>query len=471
MSNKYLIFQIDSASLDVIQKAVREDYLPFFKLLLDKGWQLNEMFCGIPSTTPASQINLFYGFPLIPGFRFVMKKEHIVFAPQYAETLNLLEKSEYLKNKKGLLRDGIGIFSLFAGGSNKSISMDMVTKKPQLFFRFLLFFFNPFTFIWRILRIFIMLIIERIEYSKNRQANLLPKSSGYVWYRMLHEILFGEIGLATLKQMIKSNNKIIYINFSGYDEIAHHHGAYSKSALFYLSIIDIYLKEIYQEIEKNNYERELIVISDHGQTPCIPETSIIGTTIGEKIASFYPKKRIIQHEIKFKSTLINRSDLYLVNSGSMCLVYNMKKTNQYEKEEFEKEYPDFCNKVSKLDTVVDMVLAREKEIVSIKGGIKYDFSQKNASILFPFLDEPIQKKAVEWLTILMNGPYAPDICILGKMLSKNKMVNFEYQLATHGGIGGFQTQSFLLSREKLFPEKIFPEIRDLHEIIEKNAYS
>jgi hypothetical protein len=466
----FLLFQIDSAPLDVIQKAVKGGYMPFFKSLIDKGWQLNEMFCGIPSTTPASQINLFYGFPLLPGFRFVMKKEKVVFAPQYVETLNLLENSVYLKDKKGLLRDGLGIFSLFAGGSDKSISMDMVTKNRMLFFRFLLFFFNPFTFIWRILRIFVILIIERIEYNRNRQANLLPKSSGYVWYRMIHEIIFGEIGLMTLKKEIKSNNKVIFINFTGYDEISHHHGAYSKSAFSYLSIIDLYLQETYREIEKNLNERVLIVMSDHGQTPCIPETSIISQTIGEKIASLYPEKRIVQHQIKYKNTLINQSDLYLANSGSVCLVYNMKKTTQFTKEELEKDFPDFCKKVSNLDTVVDMVLAREKGIVAIKDGGKYDFTLKNANVLFQFLDTPIQQKAIEWLTIFMNGPYAPDVCILGKMLEKNKMVNFEYQLSTHGGIGGFQTQSFLLSREKLFPENLLPEIRDLHDVIEKNVY-
>ncbi|MDO8609163.1 MAG: hypothetical protein Q7R95_01325, partial [bacterium] len=103
---KALIIQIDSAPLDVIQKAAKKGYIPFIKSLIDKGWNLQELFCGVPSTTPASQINLFFGFPLIPGFRFLMKKENVVFAPQYAETLNLLEKSEYLKDKKGLLRDG-----------------------------------------------------------------------------------------------------------------------------------------------------------------------------------------------------------------------------------------------------------------------------------------------------------------------------------------------------------------------------
>lgn len=457
--NKYLIFQIDSAPLDVIQKAVSNGYMPFIKSLIDQGWNLQEMFCGIPSTTPASQINLFYGFPLIPGFRFLMKKEKVVFAPQYAETLNLLENSEYLKDKKGLLQDGMGIFSLFAGGSSKSISMDMINKNPKLFFRFLLYFFNPLTFIWRVLRIFVMLIVERIEYNKNKQANLLPKSSGYVWYRMIHEIIFGEIGIMTLKKEIKSDKKVIFINFTGYDEISHHHGAYSKSAMSYLSILDIYLKEVYREIEKNNYERELIVMSDHGQTPCLPETSIIGHSIGEEIARLFPEKRIVQHKIDYKSSMLVKSDLYLLNSGSLCLVYNL-----------DKAIPDFCEKVSKLDSIVDMVLVREKGIVVIKNGVRYDFSLKQANILFPYLDKPIQQKAIEWLTILMNGPYAPNICVLGKMLEKNKMVNFEYQLSTHGGIGGFQTQSFLLSREKLFPENFLPEIRDLHEAIKKQIY-
>lgn len=467
---KVLIVQIDSVPLDVIKIAINKGYLPFIKSLIDKGYNLQEMFSGIPSTTPASQINLFYGISLLPGFRFVIKKENIVFAPQYIETIELLEKSTYLKNKKGLLRDGMGIMSVFSGGSSKSISIDMVKRDKKILLRSILFLFNPFTFIWRFLRIFILYIVERSEQKKNKNADLLPKMSAYVWYRIMHEVLFGEIAYMAVKVAIPTDDKVIFVNFTGYDEISHHHGGYSNSALDYLSIIDIYIRNLYQETKKNNNIRELIIISDHGQTPCIPEVTIIGCTIGEKIASLFPRNKIVQHKLKYKSTMLEKSDLYLLNSGGVCLVYNPRKEKQLSRKELETEYGNFCEKVSSLNLVVDLVLVREKNLVAVKNGKTYDFELKNASILFPFFDKLYQKKAIDWLIVLMNGPFAPDACILAKILNKNKMVNFENQLSTHGGIGGYQTQSFILSREPLFHSNELPEMRDLHDVLEQQVF-
>lgn len=468
---KALIIQIDSVPLDVIQKAMERGYLPYIKSLVESGWSLSELFCGVPSTTPASQINLFYGIPLIPGFRFVMKKEHKVFAPQYLDTLDLLEKSDYLKDKKGLLRDGFGVMSLFSGGSKKSISLDQIQKSKRIMFGSFLFFVNPLNVIWRILRIFVLHIIEQIELKKNQNAYLLPKSPSYIWYRSLHEILLGELAYETVKKAIPSEDKVIFVNFTGYDEISHHHGGYSNSALFYLSIIDMYVKGLYTAILKKSPDRELFLISDHGQTPCIPETNIIKSTIGQAVSGLFPEKRIIQHKLDYKSTKLSESDLYLLNSGAVCLVYDLKKDTQYTRQELEQDYPDFCNKISAMESIVDFVLVRENNsVVAVKNGQTFDFSLKNSQILFPFSESRYQEKAVEWLTILMNCPYAPNACILGKMLEKNKMVNFESQLSTHGAFGGFQTQSFLLSKAKPTFIRELPELRDFHDFLEGQIF-
>ncbi|MDO8610051.1 MAG: alkaline phosphatase family protein, partial [bacterium] len=410
------------------------------------------------------------GFPLIPGFRFLMKKENVVFAPQYAETLNLLEKSEYLKDKKGLLRDGLGVMTLFSGGSGKSISMNSITKNKKLLLKPFFFFINPFTLIWRLLRIFVLYLIEKSEQQKNKDASLLPRSSSYVWYRVLHEIFFGELAYETVKKAIPTEDKVIFVNFTGYDEVSHHHGGYSKPAFFYLSIIDMYVKKLFKEAEKYNNEREIFLISDHGQTTCIPETAIIKSTIGEAIASLYPDKRIIQHKLDYKSSMLLKSDLYVMNSGAVCLIYNNKKEEKLNRKELEANYPDFCVKTSNFSTIVDFVLVRNEKIIAVKNGISYDLEMKNAQVLFPFMELKYQEKAIEWLTIVINGPYAPDALILGKMLEKNKMVNFESQLSTHGAIGGYQTQSFLLSKTKLQFEKELPELRDFHDYLEEQIF-
>jgi hypothetical protein len=463
--NKALIVQIDSLSLDALQYAINNGYMPFVKNLADERWNLQELFCGLPSTTPASQVQLFYGLPLLPGFRFVLKKEKKVFASQYIDTFQLIEDGPYLKNVPGLLRNGRGIMSLFSGGSPRSLSVDRMKKDKIMLLRYGFFLLNPLSVLWRILRMMALAIIERAEQKKSKNTPFLPKGFSYLAYRMFHELFIGELGLFEVKKSIPTDEKIIYVNFTGYDELSHHYGGYSNFSMYYLSIIDLFIKQCYETIKKNNNERELMIISDHGFAPCIPVTEFLGTTIGQKIASFYPGKKIIEHKLEYKSDRLKESELYLLNSGGFCQGYYVKSELQVTRKDLEKEYPDFCKKASNI-SAVEFVLIKEKEPVVVKGGRTYDFSLGNASILFPLIEEKYHEALIKSLYDLMNGPYAPDVCIVAKILEKNKVVDFEPQLSAHGAFGGFQTQSFLLSQKPIFKKNSFPHMRDLHDYLE-----
>ncbi len=467
--NKVLIIQIDSLSLDALKQAIGQGYMPFVKSLVDEGWNLQELFCGLPSTTPASQIQLFYGLPLLPGFRFVLKKEKKVFAAQYVDTFPLIEEGPYLKGKKGLLRDGMGIMSLFSGGSSKSVSVDRITKDKRMLIRYLIYLLNPFTLVWRILRMVTLMIIERGEHRVNKSGSFLADGFSYLVYRMFQELFVGELGFYTAKKAVSTDDKVLFVNLTGYDELSHHYGGYSNFTMYYLSIIDLYIKKCYKEIKKNNYERELIVISDHGFAPCIPVKKFLGSTIGEKIASLYPGKKIIEHTLEYKSDRLKESNLYLLNSGGFCQGYYMKTDSQTTRKELEKEYPEFCDKISNI-SVVEFILIKENKLVAVKKGKTYEFTVNNAKNLFPLIEEKYHAMLIKTLVGLMNGPYAPDVCIVAKILEKNKVVNFEPQMSAHGAFGGFQTQSFLLSKKPFFKKDSLPHMKDLHDYLEKEVY-
>ncbi len=452
-----------------MQKAIHEGHMPFVKQLIDQGWNLGEMFCGLPSTTPAAQIALFYGISLLPGFRFVIKKEKKVFNPEYIETFKLIEDGQYLKKKKGLLREGMGIMSLFSGGSSKSVSADLLKKNKLIYLKFLLYLLNPFTLIWRIMRMIMFAIIEYREHYSSKATSQLKSGLTYLMYRIGREQMVSELEFYEVTKAIAGNQKALFVNFSGYDEISHHYGGYSNAALYHLSIVDLYIKGCYEEIKKTNFERELIVISDHGLVPCVQVTSLLGLTLGNKIASLYPHKKVIEHRLSYGHRYLESSDLYLLNSGGFCLGYYMKKESPVKKSELERDFPELCKRVSGIP-VVEFVLAREDRLVVIKEGQTYDLSMKNASTLFPLIEKKYHKPIFDDLEDLMNGPYAPDICIVAKILEKNKVIDFEPQMSSHGAFGGFQTQSFLLSEKPIFRKGLLPHMKDLHDYLEKEIY-
>ncbi len=469
VNKKFLIFQIDSLPLDILKKALNKGYMPFTKQLIDQEWNLQEMFCGLPSTTPASQVALFYGISLLPGFRFVIKKEGQVFDPNYINTFKLIEDGEPLKEKKGLLREGMGIMCLFSGASTQGISADLLKKNKLILLKFLIFFLNPITLVWRIIKMIIFAIITRAEDYSNKTTSQFKSGFLYVMNRIFRELFVSELGFYEVKKVIKSSNKVLFVNFSGYDEVSHHYGGYSNAALYHLSIVDLYIKGCYEEIKKNNFERELIVISDHGLTPCIPVTAFLGSSIGEKIISLYPNKNIMEHKRIYEHKYLKTSDLYLLNSGGFCLGYYMKTKSQATRRELENDFPEFCKKVSQI-SAIEFILAKEDRLIAIKLGQTFDFSMKNASILFPLIEKKYYKNIFDDLVQLMNGPYAPDVCLIAKIIEKNKVVDFEPQMSSHGAFGGFQTQSFLLSKKPFFPAGSLPHIRDLHDYLEKNIY-
>lgn len=468
---KALIIQLDSVSLDVLKLGIEKGYMPFVKRLINEGYNLREMFSGIPSTTPASQVNLFYGVPLLPGFRFVMKKEKTVFTATDAEAIDLIEKSPHLQKHKGLLRDGVGVMSIFSGGSTKSISTNHVAKNLRLDLAFLLHILNPLTLFWRILSMLVIIIIEKKENKSDKAVSLLKPSRIYPFYRVLHEILVSEMGYYYVRKALKSDDRIIFTDFTGYDEIAHHHGGYSNSALFYLSIMDLYIKGCYERMQKINDGRELVILSDHGQAPCVPVEMIIGSSFGEKITSFYPQKTVNEHILRYKSDHLQRSDLYILNSGGLSLLYLPNEIGKLERSQVEKEFPDLSNRISKMDQVIEFVLVRQNGLTLVKRGKDYSFSVETIKMLLPYFTDVHLKQIMKWLSSVMSGPYAPDICVIAKILGQNKVVDFETQLSSHGAIGGYQTQSFILSKNIEIKNPNLPDIDDLHDALEEFIYS
>jgi hypothetical protein len=79
----------------------------------------------------------------------------------------------------------------------------------------------------------------------------------------------------------------IYTTYSGYDELAHHFGPGSRPALKNLKYTDKRIGEIMRMLRHApGATYELIILSDHGQTPGYPFHSRFGATLGEAVSAF-----------------------------------------------------------------------------------------------------------------------------------------------------------------------------------------
>jgi predicted AlkP superfamily pyrophosphatase or phosphodiesterase len=63
----------------------------------------------------------------------------------------------------------------------------------------------------------------------------------------------------------------LYVDFVGYDEVAHPVGATHPAALAELFRIDASIRDIWRALQRvPQFPYDLFVLSDHGQTPSVP---------------------------------------------------------------------------------------------------------------------------------------------------------------------------------------------------------
>lgn len=453
MINNNLLIQIDGLASTVLKKALFQNLMPFTqKLIKDEQYKLQTFFCGLPSTTPASQLSLFYGLNnIIPGFRFVMRKDNLVFVPGVPKTVSIIDERAMKKNPKGLLKNGTSVIGIFSGGAESGSSIAHLSKNKKIAFKTILATLNPFTITGLVLKLLALLIIERIEKKKTEIKNQqkIPISFKHIGKRLLHEVIFGQLGYMLTREAVRKKEKIIYVNFSGYDEIAHFYGPESRFALYYLSIIDLYIKGIVKEIKKQNLSYTISIMSDHGQTSCLPYSLMVGKAFSAKVAELFPQKTVTEHQDSFSNTYLHKSDLYILNSGGLSLIYDLSADKPVNRTILDQRYPGFCEKVSLLPHIAFVIVKNmngKTEVVFQGKTLKLE---QTISDNFLHFIEPNQRNIViSQLKKLFLSPYSADVYVIGDMINDHQVTTFEdQQKGTHGSLGGQQTESFFLSKD------------------------
>jgi len=105
-------------------------------------------------------------------------------------------------------------------------------------------------------------------------------------------IVFREITARNVILDVARGMPVIYANFAGYDELAHHRGPMALSARLALRGIDSRVRQIFRFARKyGGREYDIFVFSDHGSVPTIPFQRITGHTLQDEMASLLMSSR------------------------------------------------------------------------------------------------------------------------------------------------------------------------------------
>ncbi|NNC68828.1 MAG: oxidoreductase [Gammaproteobacteria bacterium] len=291
-----IIIQIDGLSHTQLIRAMNNGNLPFLKKLqTSEHYHLHSLYTGLPSSTPAVQGELFYGYKTaVPTFSFMdreTKEIHRMYEPSSS-----LEIEEFLKQQgEPLLKGGSAYCNIYTGGAEESHFCAssfgwgglLRAANPFVLLFFLL--TNIFSLVRTALLLFLEVILAIFDCITGFAEGLnLVKELKFIPTRVAICILLRELITIGTKIDIARGLPIIHLNFLGYDEQAHRRGPSSLFAHWSLKGIDRAIKNIWRAAHHSKRRHyDIWIYSDHGQEDVIPYPNLHEFEIEEAIANVF----------------------------------------------------------------------------------------------------------------------------------------------------------------------------------------
>lgn len=312
----FIGIQIDGLGYYVLRGALTRRYAPFLRgLVKRRGYQLHRYRVGLPATTPASQLGIFYGDnDDVPGFRWYDKQSRTLHVTKSSNVCATLE-AEVRERSRGILRDGgssyCNMFSGDADTSTLTLSTLGQPSRTRLGWRDLLIFTLFFTTVF--LRIFFLSMWETMLELYDQLVDLRDgrahRDEGiFPLVRVITNVVFREIATQGCLLDIYRGVPYVYLNFSGYDEVAHHRGPNSVYAKLVLRSIDRQIRRIYAAARRYAArEYDIVLLSDHGQSTTVPWLHLHGQTPTEFILEKLAHTRLGPLGADYRSKHVGRA--------------------------------------------------------------------------------------------------------------------------------------------------------------------
>lgn len=289
----FIAIQIDSLSYEHFLYALGRGYMPYVRRLVDRGeLSVHRYVCGLPSTTPAVQAGIMYGYNEgVPSFRWYDRSTGRMVVCRYPAVLRAI-RDTISQNGRGILEGGSSYVNLFDGDATHAI-FTVSTFGQSSFLQslrgigfFALFVISPV----RPLRLLLGVLTEYFTHAWDRIKVIAFRRPRvgfeglFPLIRLITAVVFRELQTFGVAVDIYRGVPRIYTTYNGYDEVAHHFGPDSPAALRVLRGIDRQIKQIDQLRRHSPYVKyDLYILSDHGQTPSVPFQKLAGADLSTAV--------------------------------------------------------------------------------------------------------------------------------------------------------------------------------------------
>jgi len=267
-----LFIEFDGLSIDVLQRAVREGYMPTVKRWMESGQHvLTGWEPDLSSQTSASQAGILLGSNHnIPAFRWWDKPRGQLMVSSSMHTAAALEAE--LSTGDGLLmHDGGSRFNVFSGDAPDAMATfsKVATSKLGKNASYLAYLANPYL-LPRTFGLFVAdcgrEIIQSWQQRRNQEVPRGHRRFKYVLTRAITSTVMLEGGRFVATADIQQGIPSAYYTFFSYDEIAHHSNIRSSDGLKMLRVMDRMLEGLERAVATAPRPVHLFLLSDHGQS-------------------------------------------------------------------------------------------------------------------------------------------------------------------------------------------------------------
>ena len=500
----FIVIQIDGLAYDHLRQAMEAGYLPYLSRMIATGaLRLAQWHSGLPSTTPAFQGALMFGNRYdVPGFRWYEKERGLAIVAKRPDQVRSLQAR--LKGQRtGILVGGSSYVNMFDGDADLAL-FTLSAFAPQRFFGsvrgaglVLLFLLSPF----RVLRVLWLTVRDYLRALRWRLSALVRRSviKPYDLFSPLMvaavNALFTEVQTFGVLVDIYRGVPSIYTNYNTYDEVAHLRGPTHRDSLAVLRDLDRRIRQIDRMRRRGtNRAYDLYVLSDHGNAPSVPFSWETGRSLGQFIAAqlgsevsldevmsrpghavakarylldemdglekrapqtarrvasvlrHYVRSRVPTDPEVEEYDLERREDVVVRVSGPLAHVYFNVAPRPLELIEVALLYPRLLDQLVAVEPI-GLVIGRaeERAVVLGTGGGSTVIRHGQVEVAPPnplaaYGDTAEVARQIHQLSFF---PHSGDLILLGAVRAQGRVVTFEEQLGSHGGIGGVQEQAFI----------------------------
>ncbi|HEY4752415.1 MAG TPA: alkaline phosphatase family protein, partial [Candidatus Limnocylindrales bacterium] len=194
---------------------------------------------------------------------------------------------------EGLLsNNGASVGNLFSGDAARSyISMATIKDKDQGLGRsqtFVSFFASPYNWLGTVVRSISEVVKEYVQARRAERAGIVPRMHRGMPYpvaRAATNVALRDLSTALVIEEMYRGAPMIYVDYTDYDEIAHHSGPERSETFDALDGVDRSIATLEKAAGHAPRPYRFVVLSDHGQTLGATFLQRYGRTLGDVVRS------------------------------------------------------------------------------------------------------------------------------------------------------------------------------------------